>query len=228
MYRRGDVSPARSHYVFQPGEALFNRSLTPANATALRTAMEVGRLSIALPSHAALPWLKAGAAPAGALILRESGQTLIDPQATEVLSDTSELRRQWIQGIYSINTPRSQAAMGWLGGKTVSLAAIEIRLQTPNATVAVQSLDGAAIAQSQNLMITLAARSVPQENNQAPFHTEPITGSLTVRAPAGLKLYRRAPHAGGIEVVLPAPYRDGAYLIELKPDLGTAWLYLKP
>jgi hypothetical protein len=56
----------------------------------------------------------------------------------EAVSDTGELRRNWEQGTNVIDTPRTQAAMGWIGGKTIGL---EVDVTTRNATVAVQSLD---------------------------------------------------------------------------------------
>ena len=59
LYRRGHVQEARTTYVFAPGrEQLFNRAISPANAVALRTAAEKGRLVIALPRTPELPWLE--------------------------------------------------------------------------------------------------------------------------------------------------------------------------
>ena len=97
-----------------------------------------------------------------------------------MVSDTGELRRDWGQGTYTIETPRSQAAMGWIGGKQIDLADVGIAVRTRNATVAVQSLDQANISESRSILISLGARSVPEPGNRMPFHSEPVVGRLTI------------------------------------------------
>ena len=228
MVRRGDVREASTRYVFDPGAALFNQSLTPANSPALRTAMERGRLQIALPATPALPWLQRVAPPAGANVLRDPQQSLIAADAQESTSDTGELQRHWGKGVYRIDTPRTQAAMGWLGGESITLRDVEIRLRTPSATVAVQSLDAAPIAQSRQILISIVGRSVPQPGNRAPFHVEPVEGQVSVRAPQGLRLVKRAGGADSADVVLPVTWRDGAYVVPLDRGLAANWLVLKP
>ena len=44
-------------------------------------------------------------------------------------------------GTFSVDTPRTQAAMGFIGGKRINLRDVDIEVTTRNATVAVQSLD---------------------------------------------------------------------------------------
>ena len=113
LYRRGHVQEARTTYVFTPGrEQLFNRAISPANSVALRTAAEKGRLAIAMPRTPELPWLEESPLTPGAKVINDPAQSLIEPDATSAVSDTGELRRNWEQGVYSIDTPRSQAAMG--------------------------------------------------------------------------------------------------------------------
>lgn len=116
--------------------------------------------------------------------------------------------------------------MGWIGGKKISLADVDIEATTRNATVAVQSLDDNPISKSRAILISLGARSVPRSTNQLPFHSEPVEGRLTIRAPKGLKLYaeKRSAEVGR---EIPAPYKDGRYLIDLDRGLGTNWLVLK-
>ena len=102
------------------------------------------------------------------------------------MSDRGELRRNWKDGIYTINTPRTQAAIGWIGGKQISLANVDIAATTRNATVAVQSLDGKNIDESRAILISLGARSVPRSENQLPFYSEPVIGRVAIRANEGL------------------------------------------
>ena len=98
-----------------------------------------------------------------------------------------ELRRDWEQGTYTIDTPRSQVATGWIGGRQISLADVEIALTTQNASVAVQSLDQSNISDAHAIQISLGARSIPDPRNPALMRSEPVTGRLTIRAIKGLK-----------------------------------------
>jgi hypothetical protein len=242
MYRRGDVQEARVVYAFAPSEEqLFGQSLSPQNAVALRTAPDKGRLVIVLPQTKSLPWLEKGHAPAGAKVITDPQQSLIDAGADEAVSDTGELRRNWGKGSYTIDTPRTQAAMGWIGGRKISLADVEIVVTTRNATVAVQSLDNHPINKAGALLISLGARSVPKSPNQLPFQSEPVEGQIFIRAPRGLTLRMEnksgeAPaspykYSGGKPAEaareIAAVYKDGRYVIDLGRGLSTYWLLLK-
>ena len=227
LYRRGDVQEATTTYAFAPSKQhLFNQSISPKNAIALRTAAEKGKLVIALPQSRELPWLEKSAIPVGAKLITDQKQSLISSDAAEAVSDTGELRRNWEQGTYSIDTPRTQAAMGWIGATKISLADVDIAVTTKNATVAVQSLDGNPISKSGAIMISLGARSVPKTANQLPFYSEPVEGRLTIRASKGLKLYAKNNSAEeGREI--PASYKNGRYFISLDRRFGSYWLVLK-
>lgn len=220
LFRRGDVAEAATVYAFAPGTELFNQAISPRSSVALRTAAERGRLIIALPAAKELPWLEASPLPAGARVLMDPKESLIDAKATHSVSDTGELRRSWEEGIYTIDTPRTQAAMGWIGGRRLALADVEIAVTTRNATVSVQSLDDAPIARAKAILVSLGARAVPRSANELPYYSEPVQGMLVIRAPKGLTLYYG-------NKALPAPYVDGAYRVRLDRELGTRWLTLK-
>ena len=226
LYRRGDVREASIVYAFAPDkEQLFHRAVSPDNAPALRSAVERGRLVIVLPETSELPWLAKTSAPAGAKVLSDAQQLLIERDATEAVSDTGELRRNWQHGTYTVDTPRTQAASGWIGGRTIRLADVDIAASTRNATVAVQSLDDNPIARSRGILISLGARSVPEAEKRLPFHSEPVEGQLSIRAAKGLKLYKRG--ATGDAKPIPVPYHDGRYRIRLDRGLATYWLVLE-
>jgi len=234
LYRRNDVKEADTVYVFAPTqEQLFNQFISPANAIALRSATERGKLMLALPETRDLPWLQKSRVPMGAKMITDPKQSLIDANADEAVSDTGELRRNWEQGVYTINTPKTQAAMGWIGGKRIGLADVEIAADTRNATIAVQSLDDKSIRMSRSLMISLCARSIPSAGNRIPFHSEPVSGELIVHAPEGLQLYSTQKTAeikntaAAQPEAIPAPFKDGAYHIVLDAQKSGHWLYLR-
>ena len=225
LYRQGHVRQAGRVYAFAPtSEQLFNHPLSPQNAVALRTAAELGRLVIALPPAKELPWLQKSPIPAGATLISDAKKSLLESDAVEAVSDTGELRRNWAQGIYTIDTPRSQAATGWIGGRKIALRDVEITATTRNASVAVQSLDEHPIGESGALLISLGARAVPQAQHRLPYHAEPVEAELTIRARKGLKL---RPAGAADASPLPAPYADGRYRIKLDASLRTYWLVLR-
>lgn len=226
LYRQGHVREATTAYAYRPSaEQLFYQATTPDNSVALRTAAEKGKLLIALPETRELPWLKPGVPLPGAKVISDPSQSLLDPMALEAVSDTGELRRNWDRGLYTIKTSRTQAATGWIGNDSIILPDVTIAVNTRNATVAVQSLDGAPIAGSGNILISLGARSVPESGNELPFLSEPVEGRLLIRAKKGLKLYRK----GTLQEMkeMPVAFRNGRYIIELDKSLDTHWLFLK-
>jgi len=227
LYRRGDVREADTIYVFSPGkDELFNKLITPDNAVALRTASEKGKLVIALPLSRELPWLRKSTIPAGAKTIADLQQSFISSGATEAVSDTGELKRDWAQGTYTIDTPRTQAAMGRIGGRKIDLSDVFISTTTPNATVSVQSLNANPINKSRAILISLGARSAPIVAGKMPYRSEPVQGQIWISAPTGLKLYSRIRSATQRKEI-PAPYRNGIYRIHLDSALGTYWLVLR-
>jgi Cellulase (glycosyl hydrolase family 5) len=225
-YRRGDVQEARSTYVFAPGRTqLYDRMISPANSVALRTAAEKGKLVIALPRTPELPWLAESAISPGANVITDPTVSLIEPNAGAATSDTGELTRDWEQGIYTIDTPRTQAAMGFIGGRAIALKDVEIAAETHNATVAVQSLDGKPISASRNILISLGARSMPESAGQ-PFRSEPVMGRVSIRAAPGLKVYRQHGLARDAREIA-AQYQNGRYHVALERSLASYWLILR-
>ncbi|CAM4061916.1 Cellulase, glycosyl hydrolase family 5 [Pseudomonas reidholzensis] len=226
LYRRADVHEARTRYVFAPSAStLFDRAITPNSSVLLRTAMEKGKLQIAMPETPQLPWLKPSVIAADAQVLRDPDQSLLEANASESVSDTGELKRNWQQGLYTIDTPRTQAATGWLGGRSVSLADIQLQLKTAYASVVVQSLDAKPLHQSRSLLISLGTRAVPRPEDMTPFYVEPLEGTLKIKAPAGLKVFSQ--NAAGEPTVLPASYQDGRYTLEFDGKRMSNWLFIR-
>jgi hypothetical protein len=224
MYRRGDVQEAKTTYVLNPGLDLFNNSISPTNSAFIRTASEIGKLTIAMPVVKELPWLQKSSIPPSAKSFKDMQTSLIAENATEVNSDTGELKRNWDKGYMTINTANTQAVMGWVDGDKFTLDDIEVKVNTRNASIAVQSLDSMPISKSKNIMISLGARSVPEQEMKLPFLSEPVEGHLLIKAAKGLKLFKH--NADQKKQKLPVLYKNGQYDITLDKSLDTYWLFL--
>lgn len=226
LYRRADVSEANTTYVFAPTpDTLYNKPVSPANSVLLRTAMEKGKLQIAMPRTPELPWLQPGIIPSNAQVFHDPDQSLLDANASESTTDTGELKRNWKQGIYTINTPRTQAVTGWIGGESISLGNIQVQVKTANASVVVQSLDAAPVGRSQDLLISLGTRAIPKDDDKTPFYVEPLEGTLSIQGPPGLTLYTQGTLAQMKK--LPATYVDGRYTIKFDGVQAFNWLFLR-
>ncbi|MGZ8983196.1 MAG: hypothetical protein ACXW11_04500 [Methylotenera sp.] len=225
MYRRGDLKTANTTYVLDLGkDALFNQPVTPDNSPFIRTATELGKLVIAMPTVKELPWLQKSDIPSNAKIFKDPNTSLLKADSTEATSDTKELKHNWDKGYLSINTPRTQAVAGWIGGEKFTLDDVEITANTPNATIAVQSADNAPINKSIKIIISLAARSITVTDWQLPFLSEPVVGRVLINAPKGLKLYKH--FSGQKKKEMPVLYEDGRYTIKLEKTAETYWMSL--
>lgn len=118
-----------------------------------------------------------------------------------IVSDTGELIWEANgkgRGLMSINTPRLQAAIGWLGGRRVELNDVTIEVKTPFCAVSVMSTDGKPISRSENLLIVAAARcantgmvwneertSIGDRWGGPPILIEPVEGEISLHRQEG-------------------------------------------
>ena len=226
MYRQGHVRESSVTYIFNPGkDTLFNKFISPANSVAIRTATELGKLQIAMPAVKELPWLKPSIIPAEAKVISDPDASLISENATEATSSTGELTRNWDKGTYLINTPKTQAVMGWIGGEKYKLRNTELSTSTRNASIAVQSMNEQPIEHSERIMISIGARALPDSGNKLPFRVEPVIGQIKIQAPSGLKLFKRGVLQQRKELSI--SYENGWYLIPLEKSLNSNWLTLE-
>jgi len=177
-----------------------------------------------MPAVKELPWLQKSNIPPNTKVVKDPNTSLISADSTEASSDTGELKRNWEKGNMTINTPNTQAAIGWIGGEKFTLDDIEVVVSTRNATIAVQSMDGKPINKSRNIVISLGARSLPQTEGELPFLSEPIEGRLLIKAPGGLKLFKHLAQQQKKEI--PTSYENGHYSIALNRSLDTYWMFL--
>jgi hypothetical protein len=192
LYRQGHVAQANKTYELQlDRQDLFFVKQDPASSKTIRTLMETSRFTVGLPSLSELPWLSNNISPpeVGTIVVTDGNQDFIPTNQNFVESDTQELKRDWVKGIHTINTEKSQIISGWIGGELINLPDVKFSMTTKNAVVAVQSLENKAIRESNKIFITLMAQSQPETGAALPFISEPVTGHIEIYAPQGLRLY---------------------------------------
>jgi hypothetical protein len=191
LFRRGDVQPATTTYrVDLDREAFFGRAITPETSIALRTIPEQGRLVIGLPEVPELPWLEATAPDPDVIRVTDPDMSLLPEGATEVIADTGEFGRDFVHGLFTVDTARTQIAAGSFPDAPLRLSAIELHLDNAMAAVAVQSLDDLPLGQSREILISLTARAVPLDETSPTFLLEPVNGTLRVPGPGTSSLSR--------------------------------------
>lgn len=140
------------------------------------------------------------------------GYERMDPEAKRFDSDTGELSLDYGQGLFTINTPRTKAAVGFLQeAGPVDLQGLRIDVETRFAAVSVSSVDGQAIGRSRRLLVTAVARAEntsqgfwPPEPGQEqrnavswmlpgegrlPVIAEPVRGKVEIAVPAAAAAY---------------------------------------
>ena len=136
-----------------------------------------------------------GLALAGRGAPEASDPTLLAKASAPVrLSTTGELAWDSDQGLVTVDTPRTQAVVGFAGGRTVRTRDVSFETTTPFAVVMVSSLDGKPIAVSKRLLVSTAADArwtgvTVSENGDKilstghwPFLMQPVEGRLVLKA----------------------------------------------
>src|SRR3954452_14571136 len=140
-FRQGHISPARVTYCLKLSPAqLFETFLYPTNTATVRTLAEQSRLTIGIPAVKVLPWLKPSELPADVKVVTDPDHDFIPAGQSFVRSDTGELTRSWNEGIQTIDTPKTQAVSGWIGGKSFSLEDATFEFSTRKAVGALTSI----------------------------------------------------------------------------------------
>jgi hypothetical protein len=144
------------------------------------------------------------------------GYDRIEPGAKRFDSDTAELSLDYGRGCFTIRTPRTQAAVGYLGRTSpLDLGDVRVACETEFAAIIATSLDDQPIGQSHRILLTAVGRventgqaywpPEPKqlERNRAswmvsatgkpPVIVEPIRATVRVRMPATAIVYRLDP-----------------------------------
>lgn len=227
LYRQGHVAEATTTYVFAAGEQhLFAKSISPGNSVALRTAVERGKLLIAMPRVTQLPWLNETPVPLGAIILENPAKSEIPATADQITSTTGELTRNWRKGVFTLSTPQTQAMMGRLCCAEISLPQVRANLTGARTVLAVQSLDHTPISSSRLIMISVNSGARVIDEPRAPYEVEPTAGTIRVTGSPGMQLFEWSETESRLKPRA-IPYVDGQYLITFDKALTRPWVFLR-
>ena len=73
---------------------------------------------------------------------------------------TGQLRRDSSSGVFTVDTPRFQAAVGFIGGRRIEFGTMTVDVATRHCAVALTSLDDKPIADSQHLLLAAIGQAV--------------------------------------------------------------------
>jgi hypothetical protein len=159
-------------------------------------------------------------------------------QVGTLVSDTAELAWNSGDGVLTVNTPRTQAAVGFLGGRRIKLANVEIASRTPHCAITLTSLDGQPIGQSKRLLLTAVARAentgqfwedssrrtVPAEGRgRAPVLVEPVEADVTIICDLAHAVCRALDASGAPKGAVPVAPGSRGFVLKLGKPHATVF-----
>jgi len=238
LFQRGDVQPARRLVKLDFDEHRLYDSLKEKRWDLVQFFTE-GQLSPLLPLVHRVRIGKFSAART-----TRAAEIPFNESTGQVASDTGELLWEATEkgtGRLTVNTPHTQAALGWIGGQTLRTRDTEFRLLTRFCAVSLTALDGEPLSGSKKILLVAAARcantgmkwneertSISDQWGGPPLLIEPVEGQVQLRRTAGLELVP-LDGAGRPQVkkgLLLAP-RDGSCTIPLAKADATVWYVLR-
>lgn len=178
LFLRGDVAPAQNHFTAPLSGAddeLF-QNITNSIPDGLALVQRVGS-KIGAPT-------KTSAKTSGAD--RKNGEVFT--------SQGGQLQWDGRAGVLRINTPRTQGALGFIGGKPLQAAQLRVEAATPFCQIIVSSLDDLPLSGSRRMLVTTTARAENSgqvyrpdrtgllSEGSAPILMEPVTATLALMA----------------------------------------------
>ncbi len=217
---------AEVHVIEPPRDVLLNEWRDVWQTPALRTLVERHRVAIRLPKIKELDWWKPAELPEGAVRVRDLDRSFLasDGSLHTTESDTGELKRDWRDAVFRVETPRSLVASGAHGGRNHGFANAQIRIRNESATVAVTSLDGKPIDESDRLLLSAVGPSCAVDEPGPTYRSEPVRGSVWLRRKPTLPEVAAGPPDAPPAATLVA----GEEWVEVPLDGGPLWRIVKP
>lgn len=162
----------------------------------------------------------------------------LDMKKQEIRSTTGELYWNYGRGYVTANSPRVQAAVGFLAGIPVKLADCEVGTSNQCASILVTSWDGLPLGQSRRILITAVGRSRNTDMaysrggqrllaiGKPPVLLEGVKGTVTLRrngtctvaglSPSGYKTSDIQARNEGGKIVIPLDGRNQAAYYDVR------------
>lgn len=146
-----------------------------------------------------------------------------------LISSTGELSFNPEAGVFTIDTAKAKAFIGFTGGSRIDLEGASLKADTKFSSVIMAAVDGRPVAESGRLLVAAAARCEPsgwvwssEMNNKPesfgkpPMRAEPVKGLLTIKSQqaGSLKAYSLSPEGRRLAEV-PCSVKDGALTLTL-------------
>ncbi len=162
----------------------------------------------------------------------------------KIVSDTGELVWRFSgpkTGLLTIDTPRLQAAIGWLGGREVKTSSVKFELKTPFCAVSLLSLDGRPLEASRKILLTAVSKcantgmewneertSIGDRWGGPPLLVEPVVGKVALRREKGApKLKVIVLDGRGVPAGEGSWWEEmGKVVVLLREKPATVWLLL--
>lgn len=117
------------------------------------------------------------------------------------VSQSSELETDLKNGIFKMNTKKSQAICGFIGDRTVSSGNLTVKLDNEYSSIALTSLSDSSIENGDRLLLTMAGNAVNYgqlmtedgsavaKAGQYPIMAEQITGEVRIKVEGDFSVY---------------------------------------
>jgi hypothetical protein len=227
-YRRGDIARAKKTIALDftdDPRRIFYDDIDAGNSMTIRTAIETHRFAIALPKVKELPWLSPATVSAddGGAIERVADLQRDYTGRNVIVSDTLEIRRDFVQGLHTVVTPRTISAAGWFEDEALDLGLVTMDVDNAAAAVVVNAMDDKPIHESARLLLTAIARSRLIDSNKR-FVSEPVRGRVHLKNNAkSLHIVPLGSDGRRGKIVLLQKNDQGAFDIDLSHIGGTHW-----
>ncbi len=158
---------------------------------------------------------------------------------TSSVSDTREIKWNQEPGIFSVNTPKSKIAIGFLGGREVALDELRIIMppsQSNFASFALSSIDGAAVPESKRVLLTAVGKaenvgmgwnadrtSVGTMWGSGPTQVEGITANVQLLTNARRGRVWALGTTGQRQSLVSSTLKQGVLQFTLAPQWKTLW-----
>ena len=232
LYRQHHVAPATNSFRFRiPEDVFFNEEISADTSLAIRTLSEQSKVTIDTGFYKSIPWIPGHVESSGSNNTTEF-ETVFDytksylqDDLDEVTSDTGEITRDWMNGLYTIITPKSIVIAGNLKKQDNPVyGPVEVNIDSNNITIAVQSLDQKPISESGRIFITIIGNSSPPTINGMPYKIDSAIGKLALSLDGNFSM-KKLPGNSAFERI---PVRDdGKHEIVLNMGTQSPWIVLE-